>query len=268
MNQKQKEVISKLRGFYKTFNHSPTKREIPKIFWECCREFGSFNKAKKKAGLEVKNIRITNFPEKAFVPDKDLVAISSYLTFDGHLYKNGRAFFYSSKRIEDINDFNKLISKKFRMPGKCQWNSAGSENQTHKIYVFNKELTQKLIELGIPNGDKTNQSFQVPNWIKNNKEFSRMYLKVAFLCEGSMKEKRKNPRIQINLAKTQEFLSSGFMFMEDLRKMLRGFRIRTTNCAIIGERIRKKDNKISKDIRFRVITSDNNKFIKEIGWLK
>ena len=33
-------------------------------------------------------------------------------------------------------------------------------------------------------------------------------------------------------------------------------------------RIRKRDNKITKDIRFRIKTEDNDKFIREIGWLK
>ena len=56
--------------------------------------------------------------------------------------------------------------------------------------------------------------------------------------------------------------------MDILKKMLRYFNIRTANCIVTGKRVRKKDNKISKDIRFRIITDDNNKFIKETGWLK
>jgi hypothetical protein len=154
------------------------------------------------------------------------------------------------------------------MKGKYQLNSAGSHYQTHKFYIFNKKIATELFNYGIPKGDKVIQKFSVPKWIKNNKELSREYLKIAYLCEGSMKENRKNPRIQINLAKAEEFLPDGLNFMNELKEMLFKFGIKTTPCSVYGRRIRKRDNKISRDIRFRILTSDNDKFIKEIGWFK
>ena len=50
--------------------------------------------------------------------------------------------------------------------------------------------------------------------------------------------------------------------------MLKYFDIKATKCYISGNRIRKRDNKISKDIKFRIKTEDNNRFINKIGWLK
>jgi len=50
--------------------------------------------------------------------------------------------------------------------------------------------------------------------------------------------------------------------------MLKYFDIRTTKCYISGNRIRKRDNKISRDIKFRVNIKDNHKFINKIGWIK
>jgi intein/homing endonuclease len=268
MKKEQKEIIKELKQSTKMLGHSPTRREVPKLARQCCRYFGSFNRAKQLANLEVRCVRIVNLPVNAFKIDKDLARIASYLTFDGHIYNDLKAILYSSKNIEDLKDFEKIITKKFGIKGKYRLNSAGSSNQTHQFYVFNKRIATGLFNLGIPKGDKVIHPFLVPEWIKKNKELSREYLKIAYLCEGSMKEKRKNPRININVAKADEILSSGFQFMDELREMLFQFGIRSTECSAFGERVRKRDNKISKDIRFRIQTADNDKFIKEIGWLK
>ena len=56
--------------------------------------------------------------------------------------------------------------------------------------------------------------------------------------------------------------------MNTLRKMLKKFNISSLECHLTKGRIRKRDNKITKDIRFRIKTEDNDKFIREIGWLK
>lgn len=268
MNEKQKEIIKELKKAAEKLGHSPTRRDMPQLAWKCYNHFASFNKAKQIANLEIRNVRITKFPKRAFIIDKDLARIASYLTFDGHIYKNLKGMFYSSKNIKDIKDFEKIILQKFKIKGKIKLNSAGSHHQTHKFYVFNKIIATKLLNKGVPKGDKSTQAFYVPHWIKNNKEFSREYLKIVYLCEGSMKENRKHPRIQINTGKCEELLSSGIKFMNELRQMLSKFGIRTTECSVYGTRVRKRDNKVCRDIRFRILTSDSDKFIKEIGWFK
>ena len=46
------------------------------------------------------------------------------------------------------------------------------------------------------------------------------------------------------------------------------FNINSCDIHLMGRRIIKKDNKITRDIRFRIKVKDNHKFIREIGWLK
>ncbi len=55
--------------------------------------------------------------------------------------------------------------------------------------------------------------------------------------------------------------------MNSLKKMLKRFDINTMECMVSNKRIR-KDGKIIRDIRFRLKTTDNDKFIREIGWIK
>jgi len=271
MNQQQKEVIEELKQEAKKIGHTPKQRDISNnLLWRCHKHFKYFNNAKKLAGLPIVNVRRIDFSQKSFKLDKDMAHIASYLTFDGHLYKDLKAMMFASKNIEDLKGVERIFNRKFEIQGKYHLNSAGIQKKVHQFYIFNKKIASELYALGIPKGEKVMQNFSVPNWIKDSKELSREYLKIAFLCEGSFCEKdRKNSRIQINTAKGEEFLDSGLKFMEDLRCMLSKFDIRTTNSNIMGEnQIRKTDGKRTKNVRFRIITEDNHKFIKEIGWIK
>jgi DNA-binding transcriptional regulator WhiA len=190
----------------------------------------------------------------------------AYLTFDGHLYKDLSAFFLSSRRIKNLKEFERIIKRKFGMNGKYKLNSGGIKNNTHKFIIFNKKISKELHKLGVPKGDKVIQNFNIPTWVSSSKEFSKEYLEIAFLCEGCNKdEKGRTPRIQINIAKTEDIIDSGLRFMNNLRKMLKNLGINTTKCYITGKRSRKTDGKISKDIKFRIDIKDNHKFIKQIA---
>ena len=271
MNDNQKKIINELRKIAKQLGRSPVRRDTPKLALGCYKHFGSFNEAKKKAGLKTSHDRIRDFPKDAFRIDKNLSKIASYLTFDGHLYKDLKGFMFSSKNLNDLKEFERLVKRKFgNLKSIYHLDSGGAgKNKTNKIFFFNKKICIWLFELGVPKGDKVIQKFDVPKWIRKNKEFAREYLKIAYFCEGSFKEESgRTPRIQINLAKSEEILETGLQFMETLKTMLAMFNIRTTKNYIIGKRMRKKDNKISRDIRFRIDIKDNNRFIKEIGWLK
>ena len=271
MNEKQKETIHELKKQTDRLGHSPKQREVSNnLLWKCYKYLGSFNEAKKKAGLSIVNVIKVDFPKKAFKLDKDMAHITSYLIFDGHIYKTLKGIMFSSMILKDLKIIEKIFKRKFGIQGTYYMNHAGSSYQVHKFDIFNKKIALELVKLGVPKGNKTMQDFRVPEWIKTSKELSKEFLKIAFLCEGSFKENdRRNPRISINIAKAEKFLNSGIKFMEDLKVMLLKFGIRTTDCHISGiNKIRKKDGIQTKNIRFRIITADNNKFIKEIGWIK
>lgn len=265
----KKELIKELKESANKLRHSPKKREVPNLANKCYYHFGSFNKAKEIAGLDIKNVIITKFPKNAFKKDKDLASIASHITFDGHLYKDLKGFYFSSKNIKDLERFEKIVKRKFGLPPRYHLFNSGSRNQTHVIYFFNKIICEFLVNVGVQKGDKAIQEFDVPKWIVNSREFSREYLKIAYLCEGSFgKEKGRKSRIAINTAKCIDIIDSGINFMNTLRKMLKKFNISSLECHLTKGRIRKRDNKITKDIRFRIKTEDNDKFIREIGWLK
>lgn len=233
----------------------------------CYKHFGSFNEAKKKAGLEIKNNKITSFPKNAFRLDKDLVTIIAYLTADGHLCKDLKGFYFSSKDRNFLEKLEKIIMKKFGLKGKYVLGTG--HGKSYKYLVFNKPITLFLKDKGVPEGDKMLTSFDVPRWIKINKEFSKEYLKIIFYCEGSKYKQSKNTQaIKINFNKSEKLLNDCIRFMNSLRKMLNTFDIETTNFWIMKGNLRKRDNVITKLVAFKIKSGSVNKFIKEIGWLK
>jgi hypothetical protein len=273
VNATQNKLIEDLRLSSIRLGHSPQRREVPYLALKCYKHFGSFNIAKTKAGLEIKNVRFDKFPKNAFRQDKDLAAIISYITFDGHLYKTFKGLYYSSKNVEDLKRFEEVMTRKFGLQAHYKLFNSGSYKQTHMIYFFNKKICEFLFRKGLPKGDKAIQRFDVPMWIVNSREFSREfsreYLKIAYLCEGSIKEeKEREPRITFTQAKHFDVLDSGLNFMSTLKEMLTQFKIESGEIYVSAPRVRKKDNKFMNDLRFRIKVKDNNRFISEIGWFK
>ncbi len=200
--------------------------------------------------------------------DLDLVRIASYLFFDGHLYKDLKCFYLSSKDVKELKSFEKIILRKFKIKGKYYFNDGGAgRNKTHKYRVFSRKICRELEKLGIPKGSKTISKFLIPSWILKSKSFSKEFIRIAYLCEGTMKEDRKNPRITINLHKSQEFLKNGINFMNQLKKILADNGITTTPVGIYNAKSRKDGVRV-RMLRFRILTKDNHKFINKIGWFK
>ena len=264
MNKIQKEILIKLKKEAKRLGHSPKRREIPWLAEKCYRHFGSFNIAKKKAGLKIVNVRFSNFPKNAFKLDRDLVTIIAYLTADGHLYKDLTGFHFYSNNKDALEKLEKIIYKKFKLKG--IYGEGTGYGKCFRYKVFNKPVTLFLRKTGVPPGDKMITSFDVPKWIKGNKQFAKEYLKIIFYCEGSKYKHSKNTeQIQINFNKSEKLLYGGIKFMESLKDMLKKFNIRVTNTWVSKGNIRKKDGEITKQIIFKIKTADVNTFINKIG---
>ncbi len=198
--------------------------------------------------------------------DLDLVRIISYLFFDGHLYNTLKCFYFSSNNLDILKQLDKIVQRKFKVKGKFYVGDGGAGRfKTHKYRVFNFKLCKELEELGVPKGCKTITSYKFPDWIKNNKIFAREFVKIAYFCEGSMKENdRNNPRIIFHISKADYLLKDGIKFVNEIIKIIQSKKIRTTPIGIYDRKIRKDGAKV-KELRFRIITEDNHKFIKDFA---
>lgn len=200
--------------------------------------------------------------------DIDLVRIVALINFDGHLDKNLRSFYYSSKNIRDVLFFKDLVKRKLNLGGKLKLNSTGSNKQTHIFWVFNSKFARELEKIGIIKGDKVLQKYLIPSWILNNKEYCREFLKMAFFCEGSNKEEAgRKPRITFRMHKAESLLENGEAILNQMKDMLNLFDIKTTKIYPTNARP-KKNGTLVKSLTFRISLEDNHKFINEIGWIK
>jgi hypothetical protein len=198
--------------------------------------------------------------------DLDLVKIIAYLNCDGHLYKELKGFYLSARSRDFILDFKEAVYRKFGLKGLFELGNG--EGRTVIYRVLNTEVAKFLNKNGAIKGNKVLTKFDVPQWIKRRREFSRLYLAICFFCEGH-KEKRskKSSRIAINFNKWEEISDSGMGYMQSLKEMLLKFKISTGKIGKQKGNLR-KDGKITKTLRFRIKTSDTDTFIKEIGWYK
>src|SRR3989344_2812022 len=250
----KKEVINELKNFSNKLSKSPGRRDIPiSLYKNCCKYFGSLNKAKKIAGLKIFRRKCNLLTKKSMKFSKELAKIVSYLTFDGHLHKDLSGFLLSSKDPITFKDFNNCVNKQFninfyKIQEVMHWGYL-----SYSIRYFNTNVSKFLYLIGTPKGDKMITKFNVPDWIRKNKRFSKEYLKIAYYCEGHKEKRSKNSyRIQFNINKCEEILSNGITLLNSMKRMLKDFNILTSKIYIGKGNKREKDGKITKLLRFNI----------------
>ena len=232
----------------------------------------NFNKADKgkinKCGGIVTIMYNENW--KKLIGTPDLSRIIADINGDGHLQLQGwrgLVSFYSKKKNE-IDAVSKRFKSLFDIQGRLYVDSRG---KGYKLFFISKPLAQFLNEIGAAKGNKTNQSFLVPEWIiKGDKEAKRAYLKGIFVTEGyiySTKIKNNKIRWRIGLEqyKNEAFKDDGKNYMEQIRNMLNGFKIKSSPVRFNGSNIRKDGTK-SVGMRFDIEKKYFANFYKEVGF--
>ena len=194
--------------------------------------------------------------------DKNLVKLVSYLTFDGHLAEDLKCFYLSSKDKDTLLDFEKTVYKKFKIKGRLERGTVPSE--CYKYRVCNSKTCRFLESIGVPKGCKVKKQFLIPKWIKEDIEFCREYLTIAFDCEGSIWFE-KQPKIRFGVCKVKELLDNGFEFIEELKFMLNMFDVNSTNSWLIKGNNR-KDGSVTKGLYFQIRQNSLKRFAEEIGF--
>ncbi len=196
-------------------------------------------------------------------PNVNLAKIVSCLTFDGHLSVKKSMFYFSSGNKEELKEFEEIVFSEFNKESRIVPVTTGF-GVSYKCLIISKPLGRILSLLGAPSGDKIKTPFLVPSWISKNKGFARSYLRVAFDCEGGFWKEPGRVRIRFRLCKSEELLKNGLEFMDDLKRMLSDFGVRTTRTHIRNENLR-KDGIKTKAMWFDIVQKDVELFNKEIG---
>jgi hypothetical protein len=204
-----------------------------------------------------------NFP---IYPNERLARIVSMLTFDGHLSKDGKVFLFTAGKKYLLNEPKLFIKREFGITGVYRKIPTNEYGTSYEYRVFNKPVSRILELIGVPKGNKMIVPFFVPEWVMNNGILSKAYLQTAFDCEGSVwKEGKRRLKIRFRINKSTSLIENGKVFVEEIKNMLSGFGIGTSETWIIESNIR-KDGTRTKGICFNILTKNIKTFKKEIGF--
>jgi hypothetical protein len=159
-----------------------------------------------------------------------------------------------------------IVKKEFNLTGTIL--RAPNDGESYILHICSMPYARILYLIGTPLGAKVMKRFDVPKWIKDDKELSRVYLNEAFNCEGSIWEEPNRTRIRFGMYKTREFLEAGIVFMESLKTMLlEHFDVQTTNTWISknSETKKRKDGQPTFGVVFDISASSLQRFIREVG---
>lgn len=195
--------------------------------------------------------------------DKSIVKIISFLTFDGHLMKDLSGFYFCSKQLDTLQIFEEIAKDKWGLRGQVE--RGKGYGISYKLRFFNKTVAKQLFELGAPKGNKVLSAFSVPVWIKQNKEFSKEYLRTAFDCEGSVWGEKNRICVRFGIFKKAALLAELMTFIDELKDMLNQLGIKTTKGWLMKGNIR-KDGQITKGVYFKIKQSSLDDFAKQGGF--
>jgi hypothetical protein len=183
---------------------------------------------------------------------------------DGTIEKNFRFSFWNKDR-ELVNEVCKSVNRAVGVT-RAKVNTLNDGRIQAK---FNPFVGFVLNRFGVPIGDKTLQTFDVPKWIKSgDRSFKASFIRGIFDDEGSVEldVKHRTRRIVIGMGKRAELKNSLETFLNSIKDILLEFDIKSTK---IREQERFVDkNGIEKVILQFSITGKNNleKFFHNVNF--
>jgi len=205
-----------------------------------------------------------------------LARIVADLTGDGHLQINKWRYLASfySKNLEEINAVKQRFFELFGVKAKIYVDNSTSKkspNSTkrYKLFIISKPVCEFLRKIGTPVGNKTNNSFIVPDWIFNGtSEIQSSYLRGLFDNEGSIhttRGKKLRWRISFGMAKNSILLDSGINYFEQLRLMLSRFGVKSSPVRHFKLNTR-KDGSLSRGLHIDIEKHSFRNFFKYVGF--
>jgi len=185
-------------------------------------------------------------------PTVELAEIAADLMTDGHIairdyYKSKKYSYvgFFSDDLLELERFQFRIKKIFGMDGNIREWGIRKNGRSKGCIIADARLCRLLELCGIPAGDKVTQKYRVPRWIMaGDRKIKRAFLRRSFTCEGSISmEKSGRWDVRYSLYKQESMSANAVRYMESLRKLLRGFDIKTYRISLSKEYLRHKDKR-------------------------
>jgi hypothetical protein len=197
-----------------------------------------------------------------------LAGIVADLICDGHLQGNPiwRTDF-TSKSKGELYYFNRRLHSLFGIRGAIRNCNSNQFGKTFNLGINCSPVSRILFLIGVPPGQKVLIPFDIPLWIKEDKECFREFCKRTFSCEGGiMDEKtRRIPQIRISMWKDERIKEEGLKFMRSISDGMKKYFDIDSTITLPKSRCIRKDNIKTTAIKMFILGSSVIKFYKEIG---
>lgn len=198
-----------------------------------------------------------------------LAGIVADLMGDGHLQGEPKwRIDYTSKRKQELQRFGNEVYRLFSVRGKIRPCNGNKWGTSFNYGVNCKPLARTFCLLGVPTGSKIKKKFLIPEWILNDKECFRVFVRRLFDCEGCVSVEGSSSFINLEMWKAESFVNDGIEFFKQIKNYLKKhFDIQTTNIFLNGVVNVRKDGLKVRGIRLRIKRFKSLiNFYKEIGF--
>lgn len=174
-----------------------------------------------------------------------ILILHAFMFGDGSLYKSQIEL---SGQKEDIELFEREFKLIFNDVNTYIIKNDTGMGEGYNLMIYSAELSRLLKALGCPVGDKVIKSYKLPDWLMNaSKEVIKYWLEVFLGNEGTClsipkRRKRSYSPIYIGQSKILKFEKSEIVFLNQIRKLLAKFKIKTSKPKKHQESVRKNNN--------------------------
>ncbi len=146
-------------------------------------------------------------PVKKFNKGADLAEIFGIILGDGNIYNNNIKIAFDKRNSPYIMYVFNLFYKIF---GIHMGFYAVKDSNAAYLYHCNKNITPKLIDLGLCHGDKIKWKVGIPQWIKENPEYSQRCIKGLVDTDGCIYKCKREKQLYVKFTCWNQQLMSDF----------------------------------------------------------
>ncbi len=136
-------------------------------------------------------------PIKSIKESEELAEFIGMMLGDGCLFDNQIDISFDARAKRYIAYVKNLVRK---LTGLDLKEKATAETNQFHLYCCNKFFAEKLIELGLKRGSKIRSQVGIPDWIKNNKKYSKRCLKDLVDTDGCIIFCKRDKQKSINFS--------------------------------------------------------------------
>jgi len=197
-----------------------------------------------------------------------LAGVVADLICDGHLQGDPKwRIDFTSKNIEELKRFEENMFSLFKVNGRIRECIYNNFSKSYNIGINCSPIARILFLCGVPFGEKVLKNFDIPKWIKEDKECFRVFCRRVFTCEGGLVHlERKIPQIRMNIWKSEKLLKREEKFTSNLCKLMKKYFDIDSTIRLQKPRLNRKDKILTRPIRIYIFNKSVIKFFKEIGF--